>query len=245
MPNPMVALGGGSIVGGLISSRGASRAADAQADAARDSASAQLQATRESNALQEKIYNKNLRLTKPWRQEGRNALGQLADARETMFEGFEESPGYQFRLEQGQEAMERANAARGTRLGGAAMKEAMRYGQGMASDEYGRWYGRQSDQYNRLASLAGVGQSAASQQASLGANYAGAVGGNNMTGAANRGNALMAAGNARASGYQGQANAMTGTLNSLGNIYGMANSGFLGQSPGFGITPMANPFGGM
>lgn len=53
-----------------------------------------------------------------------------------------DDPGYQFRLEQGQKALERNLAAQGKYLSGAALKELTEYGQGMASQEYGAAYQR-------------------------------------------------------------------------------------------------------
>lgn len=53
-----------------------------------------------------------------------------------------DDPGYKFRLEQGQKALERNLAAQGKYLSGAALKELTEYGQGMASQEYGAAYQR-------------------------------------------------------------------------------------------------------
>lgn len=66
---------------------------------------------------------------------------------------FQESPDYQFRLEEGMKGLEASQAGR--RLGGRAAKEAMRYGQGMASEEFGK-------QFGRLSQLAGYGPQATS-----------------------------------------------------------------------------------
>lgn len=73
---------------------------------------------------------------------------------------FQESPGYQFRLEQGQQALERSQAAKGGLLSGRAVLEAQRFGQGEASAEYGNYI-------NRLQSLAGMGQAAAGGAANV------------------------------------------------------------------------------
>jgi hypothetical protein len=74
---------------------------------------------------------------------------------------FQKSPGYTFRLGEGQKAIEYSQAARGGLFSGAAVKELGNYNQGMASEEYGNYI-------NQLAGLAGMGQNAASSQASLG-----------------------------------------------------------------------------
>jgi len=164
---------------------------------------------------------------------------------------FEASPGYQFRLDEGNKAMERMASARGMRFSGAAAKDAMRFGQGIGSQEYGNFYGREMDRYGRetdqfnrsygvyqdqmnaMRGLAGTGQSATQAQISAGNNYASGVNAN----AFNRGNA-------QAQGAIGVGNAFAGGINNMSNIYGMANSGYLGQNPGLGIKPAFNPFGG-
>ena len=56
--------------------------------------------------------------------------------------GFEESPGYLFRLQEGQKAIERGQASKGGLLGGGATRELSRYGQGMASQEFGNYMGQ-------------------------------------------------------------------------------------------------------
>lgn len=147
-----------------------------------------------------------------------NLGGQGGGEGGTPFD-WQTTPGYEFRLEEGQKALERMAAARGMRLSGATMKEALRQGEGYAAQEFG-------NVYNRLAGLSGTGQTAVNTGAQLGAQTAG-----------NIGNALMQGGQARASGYTGQANALTGTLNNLGGIAGAAYGGQFGANPGFGITP--------
>ena len=58
---------------------------------------------------------------------------------------FEASPGYNFQLEQGMNTLSNRNSAGGN-YGGAALKEAMRYGEGVAQQDYYNWAGlRQGD----------------------------------------------------------------------------------------------------
>ncbi len=213
----------GSVAGGAISAIGSSKAADAQADAAK-----------KANRTQEYIFERNVQLSEPWRETGANALSALAfeagvGQRPTFggedgedgaeYQGFRASPGYQFRRDQGEQAIERMASARGLRLSGGTMQDAARFNQGLAADEYGNYW-------NRLAGLAGAGQTSVQNTQALGQNYANAVGQN-----------TRAAGQARASGYMGAANAFGGTVNSLGGIYGAAKGGQFGANPGFGITP--------
>lgn len=125
---------------------------------------------------------------------------------------FQQDPGYQFRMGEGQRAVEAGAAARGGVLGGRALKELTRYGQGFASNEYNNAFNRfetdRTNRFNRLASLAGVGQTSANTTGALGTQVAGQIGSNQL-----------AAGNAQAAGYVGQANALNNTVSTLGNWY--------------------------
>jgi len=118
-------------------------------------------------------------------------------------------PSYQFRFNQGQNALERSQAARGMNLSGNALAELNNYGQNMASTEYG-------NQFNRLSALAGYGQNATNTGANLGQNYATNVGNNLINQGNQQGNSYLASANANAAGRIGTANAF-GSM--LGNIF--------------------------
>lgn len=57
-------------------------------------------------------------------------------------------PGYQFRLGQGQKALEQSAAGRGTLRTGGTLKDILGYGQNFASQEYGNVYNRGLQGYN-------------------------------------------------------------------------------------------------
>lgn len=87
--------------------------------------------------------------------------GDLSTAkqRQSAFESrekhdFRGSPGYQFRLSEGQKGLERSQAGR--RLGGRATKEALRYSQGFATREFNAQYDRLSSVANRGISAVGI-----------------------------------------------------------------------------------------
>jgi hypothetical protein len=131
-------------------------------------------------------------------------------ARDFGMQDFQQDPGYQFRLTEGQKALERSAAARGGLQSGSALKAATRFGQDMGSQEYQNAFNRyqinRSNQLNPLQSLMGAGQSAT----------------NTMTSAAgqqgqNQASNIYNAGQARASGYVGGANALSGALQGIGN----------------------------
>lgn len=137
-------------------------------------------------------------------------------ARNFSMADYEADPGYAFRQQQGQQQIDRQAAARGGLISGAALKATQRFGQDLASQEYGNAYNRfqsnQSNQFNRLASLAGVGQTANNALQQAGTQFANAMTGISQANAANQGNAMLAAGNARASGYAGIGNALSGAV---------------------------------
>jgi len=62
-----------------------------------------------------------------------------------------QDPGYQFRLSEGQKALERSGAARGVTNTGGNMKGLLDYGQQAASQEYGNVYDRNLNTYNTNA----------------------------------------------------------------------------------------------
>lgn len=193
MVAPMIIAGGLSLLGGIFGGKGAKKAANAQvasANQAMQMADRQFQQTREDFA--------------PWREAGGKAIGSLSDMLQPGY-NYTESPGYQFRFGEGQRAVESSAAARGMSMSGGTLKDLTRFGQGVAADDY-------NDQFQRTATVAGMGQQGVNATAQLGA-------------AASQygGNAAMGAGNARASGYVGQANALTGMLKN-----------FAGMVPGLG-----------
>jgi len=142
-------------------------------------------------------------------------------------------PGFQFRLKQGQDALERSAAARGSLLTGGTAKDLTNYAQDYASNEYNNVYNRllnqyvqrynifkqnQNDQYNRLASLAGLGQTTAGQLSSAGQNMANNAGSILMNSGQQIGNDIQNAAFQRGSGYVNSANIWNNTLGGLGNL---------------------------
>jgi hypothetical protein len=130
-------------------------------------------------------------------------------------------PGYQFRLDEGMKALERSAASRGILNSGGTLRGATRYAQEYASGEYQRVF-------DRISMIAGRGQSSASQGAQTVVN----------TGT-NVGNALMNAGDARASGYIAQGNAWSNAINQGAALYGYFDSK---RNPSVSAIPH-NPYG--
>jgi len=195
----------GAVVGSaVIGGNAAGRAASNQAAAADRASQLQYDQWKESVALQE-----------PWRKAGEQALNKLiplTDYKNFSMSDFQADPGYAFRLSEGTKALERSAAARGGLMSGATGKALTRFGQDYGSQEYTNAFNRyQTERAARLQplqSLAGVGQTTAQQIGQSGMQMASNVGDIQQSGAA-----------ARASGYVGQANALTGALNTGLNYY--------------------------
>ena len=124
-------------------------------------------------------------------------------------EQFQADPGYAFRQAEGMKALERSAAARGGLLSGGTLKGIQRFGQDLASQEYGNAFNRyqieRAARLNPLQSLMGAGQSATNVMT-------GNIGQSSQNQQAN----IMNVGQARASGYVGSANALGGALGSIG-----------------------------
>jgi hypothetical protein len=134
---------------------------------------------------------------------------------------FQESPDYQFRQREGTNAIERTAAARSGAVSGNVLRENAAYSSDLASLEFGNFF-------NRLATIAGLGQGAANT-----ASNAASATGSNIS------QLLQNSGDARASGILGMSNSIGGALNSGLNNYLLMRGGYFG-SPGAGSNSSNN-----
>lgn len=194
-----------AVATGLALSVGsAAYAANQQKKGAQGAANTVADASNASIAEQRMAREQSRQDQMPWMQAGQSALGQLQALNSGDFSSFKESPDYQFTFDQGLQGLDRSAAARGSLNSGGADADRIAYGQGMASQQYGNYY-------NRIASLAGAGQQAASGLGALGANAANQIG-----------NSMQNAGAARASSYLQRGDANSQLASGLG---GLANYG--------------------
>lgn len=121
---------------GLFSSYGEAKAAKAAEKAAKQSMAFQKEQMELGRTKAGEMYGEYL----PAGGLGMDALQKQYDILVGGdMEQYQESPGYQFQLEQGQQALERSQAARGGLMSGRAAKESMRFGQGLASQDFGNY----------------------------------------------------------------------------------------------------------
>ena len=229
---------GASAVAGLAGSAMSS-------DAARSAGNKQADAAGRASDLQMQQFQQMQQNLAPYMQLGSSTIPQLQQmlggARlntpfsfDPTMQQLEQTPGYQFTLQQGNKALDNAMAAKGLSLSGAQLKGLDAYNTGLASQTFQQQYqnalqnfntnyGQASDQYNRAAGLVGLGQNAAA-----------GVGNAGLQTASNIGNNMMGGANALAAGQVGSANALSGGLSGLG-ANGMLYSMLRGNSAPTGV----------
>lgn len=260
----------GAIAGGLIAARASSKAASAQTAAANEATDAQVEIADKQIALARETQDTINQNLAPYRAAGENALriqnhnisqgfqydaapgmsvvdGQFQYQTPTM-EEFQEQPGYQFQLEQGQRAIDGSAAAQGNLFSGATLKAQQQFGQGLADQSYQSFlddyrtqqanvandYRAQEANYNSLVNNAAASGQNAAAQANNAATNAQQFTSNAL---ANSGSAIAQGaynvGNASAAGTIGVANALnTGISNGIGAYQYMQNTAY----PSIGST---------
>ena len=219
---------GGNIVGGVIG-----------AGAAKSAANTQAQSAREALDFQKQQFNTIQQQGAAGRSAGYNALNQLGalgsgtygmyDAQgnptgtgtgnDYLTHQFNASdlqaglaPNYDFMLQQGQTANQRAANLGGGAIGGNAIQGMQDYTQNYAGNAYqnafNNYQGQRQNIYNTLAGIAGLGQQAVNTSANAGAQAANSVG-----------NTMQNIGAAQAAGTVGASNAISGGLQNAGNQY--------------------------
>jgi hypothetical protein len=200
---------GAIAVSGYLGSQAAKKGGEEQAGA-----------TRYASDLSREQYEQTRADQMPFLEAGKTALNKLIPLATNYtpfsYDAMTADPGYGFRLSEGQKALDRQAAARGGLISGGALKAATRYGQEMGSQEYtnafNRYQAERNAELNPLQSLAGVGQTTATNLGTMGAQNA-----------ANVGNLMTSGAAASAAGRVGEANALTGSLGTYLN-YSQGNN---------------------
>lgn len=199
-----------SFVGKAI---GSITGANQQAKAAQNAAKTQADAAEKASQIQKDMFDQVRSDLNPYRTAGNDALAQLMAGmgQDGQFmktysgQDIYDDPSYQFRVNQGNNAIQSSAAAQGGLLSGATLKALQNYGQESASQEYQNAYNRfnadQTNQYNRLSNLVGIGQNAAAQTGNAGTQTAQAIANNTMQGANSQAAGTIAAGNSVANGF--------------------------------------------
>jgi hypothetical protein len=170
------------------------------------------------------------------------ALGGVGGAG-AQLAALESDPGYQFRLQQGTQGLDRSAASRGMLLSGAQLQGLSKFNQGLASEELGNAYNRAAGVSDaargastNLANLyqqrgTGLGNLATGQATQVGnltSNTTNALTGISQNNTANQVQAQQALGQARGSAYTGAANAVNSAATNGLFYYGLKNNLFGG-----------------
>jgi len=189
------------------------------ANAAQNAAETQAAAQQRANDLMYKMFQEQVGLQAPFREAGLTAQNRMLDLlglsdrtgaagygslnKPFGMEQFQADPGYAFRMGEGIKAIERSRAQAGGLLSGGTGKALTRYGQDLASQEYGNAFSRyqteRANQLNPLAALTAAGQGSANVLSSAAGTY-GQQAGAGITDVAR----------AQAAGQVGTANALVG-----------------------------------
>ena len=124
------------------------------------------------------------------------------------------APNYQFMLNQGLGATRQTGNANGggSNINQASTQFAENYASNAYQNAFNNYQTQQSNIFNRLSSIAGIGQAAQGQTQALASNVAG-----------NIGQAAIGAGQAQAAGQVGVANALGGGINNLAGYNFLGN----------------------
>lgn len=220
------AIAGSAVLGAVASNSAANTEASAANNAA-NLTNDQFQQTQANSA--------------PWRAAGQNALSTIASMQPQFTHTFDASdlnsnlaPNYAFQLQQGQAANQNAAGVAGGLVGGNALKGLQDYTQNAAGNAYqqafNNYNAQQTNIYNRLSNLAGLGQIANQTVANAGSNAVNAESGLLTSGAS-----------AQAAGQIGVANAAT---NGLGSYLGWSSSPSATAANGSFGGPLASIAGG-
>lgn len=221
MPIGAIIGAGSSLVSGLIGSHGASKAADVQAQGAEKARQTIEQGQTQSRDFQNQIWSGTQQAEQPYQTLGSTSANYLTDLLKQGFkaptlEEAQNTPGYQFRLQQGTDAIAKNAAAGGTLFSGNTGTALENYGQGLAQSTYQQDYQNAMNAYmTNYQSLLGGTQAGLESTGQLG--QLGQATAQNMTGIDLGGNEAQAqqinnAAAARASGYVGSANAWNGAV---------------------------------
>lgn len=188
-----------------------------QGQAAKDAANTVAGGTRYAADINKQMFDITNENFRPYREAGTTTLKDLltqmpnltkAYTAEDFAQGID--PGYQFRLAQGQKALENQYNRGGGLVSGNAMQGMQDYTQGQASQEFGAAFGRnaatQTNIFNRLKGIADMGLGATGTTAN-----AATSAGESM------GSAAIAGAQAQGAGQIGQAKAYGNTLQGMAN----------------------------
>ena len=229
LQDPVTAIAGSAVIGGLSSMMASNTAASAANNATQ---------------AQQGMFNTVNQQNAPYRQAGYSALGQMGQMTGpggSMSQPFTAAdlqsnlaPNYQFQLGQGIGALNNQMNLTGGINSGNTMKAVNDYAQNFAGNAYQNAFNNyqtsQSNIFNRLSTIAGMGSGANQTTAQAGTTTAG-----------NAGNAMIAGGQASAAGQMGIGNSLSSGLNTIGGLNYLNSLGTQTNLGNSGYQPLSSP----
>jgi len=195
--------------------------ANKQAKAATQASQTQYQATQDAAQQQRDMFNLLNEQQKPYRESGYQGLNKINEMLPFFTKEFTSEdliknldPSYKFMLDQGIGATGQSMnvGGGGSNVDLAKIKFAQDYAKTGAQQAYTNFSNQQSNIYNRLASVANIGQAGQTQSNTLGTNTTNALSQLGIGGAS-----------ALGAGTVGAANAYAGGLGNIGNAFTLAS----------------------
>ena len=217
-------------------------------DAANNAAQMQQASANQSINAQQTALDKQIALNQPWQDAGLKALSNYANNPAFSFNASDltADPSYQFRLQQGVDAMDNSASARGNLLSGGQAKALQNYGQQAASQEYGNAYNRALQSYNTnqntQLNVANLGRGAAGQTQNALVNNANNVSSTYMQNGNNQAQQQSNMANAYTNGATGVATSLN---QGIGNaLYAYNSGGNTGGNALGGLSMTSTPMSG-
>lgn len=249
-----------SLFSGLFGGAAAKKAAGVEQQGAQDAQNLIAKNQNQALGIEQGAQTTNAQNQQPFLSAGQNAVGSLSQLLQNgsltpaQFQAptaaqAEQNPGYQFALQQGQQALQNSAAARGGLLTGGTAEALNNYAQGSATQNYQQVYNNavtqyqlglqgQNQQYNQLAGVAGLGLNSANEIGSVDTNLSGQQAQTLNSGGQQQAQQIDAAAAAQAAGILGSGSALSSIFGSVGSgvsgVLGALNQSSRGTSYGGG-----------
>ena len=226
---------GSSIAGGVMQGNAAESAAKTQAQKAAEAQQLELQNQQAGINFQNQEWAGQQAAEQPYQQLGQTSANAYANLINNPFTAptlaqAQATPGYQFNLQTGTQAINEQGAATGNLLSGNQGVALQKFGQGLATNTYQQAYQNALNQYTANLNAAGQGVNAGltstGQLGQFGQAAANNLSNLYLTGGQQQASQLNNQGAALAAGTIGQANAYSNMFNGITN----ATNGGLGMA---------------
>jgi hypothetical protein len=228
----------------------AGKAADAGVKGAQQAQALELKNQNEANDYQKGVLTSTTSAEQPYQTLGSTSANSLNNLLQKGFqaptlEEAQQTPGYQFQLQQGTRAIDQNAAANGTLMTGNTGTALEKYGQDLGQSAYQSTYNNALNTYNAnsqsLQAGTNIGLSSTGQLAQAGQAAASGIANTDLTSGHDQAAQINNAAAARASGYLGKNQAYQGMIGGiaggitggLGNLDKTGSSSMLEQAGNF------------